>query len=231
MNESQKPAKDVLLPASIIVAALLVAGALVYNTGSDAVSPGTQTPPTAVDVKDLADDDVVLGDIKAPVTIVEFGDYQCPFCARFYREVEPKVRDEYIKTGKAKMVYRDFAFLGPESQGAALASQCAADQGKFWAYHDKLFDVESADGVEHNGNLNEALFKSIAADLGLDGAKFGSCLSSQKYKAEVEKDYSDGVAAGVQGTPATFINGKLISGAVPYATFKAEIEAALKAAR
>lgn len=230
MNESQKPAKDVLLPGAIIVAALLVAGALVYNTGSGAVSTG-EPAEAPVPTGNLADDDVVLGSPSAPVTIVEFGDYQCPFCARFYKEVEPKLRDEYIKTGKAKMVYRDFAFLGAESQGAALASQCAAEQGKFWAYHDKLFDAETADGQENNGNLSADFFKSAASALGLDRAKFDSCMSAQKYKSEVEKDYNDGVAAGVRGTPATFIGGKMISGAAPYATFQAEIEAALKAVR
>src|SRR3989344_683479 len=167
MDDSQKPTKDFLLPASILVAGLLVAGAVIYSTGSGTLNG----PANIVDVvsnSDLSDDDVVLGNPDAKAAIVEFGDYQCPFCGRFLSEVEPKIRDEYIKTGKVKMVYRDFAFLGPESQGAALASQCAAEQGKFWAYHDALYQAEVADGKEHNGNLSSAFLKSLASDLGLD---------------------------------------------------------------
>lgn len=227
MDDSQKPSRDFSLPTSILVAALLIAGAVIYSTGSKTVGEPADVS-AIVGQKDLADDDVILGDPKAPVTIVEFGDYQCPFCGRFFSQVEPMIREEYIKTGKVKMVYRDFAFLGPESQGAALASQCAAEQGKFWAYHDELYKAEIADGVEHNGNLSAVFFKSLASQLGLDGNKFNSCLDSQKYKDEVQKDYNDAVAAGVKGTPTTFVNGKLISGAVPYETIKALIEEALK---
>ena len=226
MDSSQKVSNGSLLPASIIVAALLVAGAVIYSNGSGEPDQ-TADVLGKVDVKSLTDDDVVLGNLDAPVTIVEFGDYQCPFCGRFFIEVEPKIREEYIKTGKVKMVYRDFAFLGPESQSAALASQCAADQGKFWSYHDELFAAEVKDGREHNGNLSPVFLKSLATNLGLDSVKFNTCFDSQKYRPEVDKDYNDGVAAGVQGTPATFINGKLVSGAVPYANFKALIEEAL----
>lgn len=233
MEDSQKPSKDFLLPASIMIAAVLIAGAVIYGTGSKAVNPTANTSETVgkQTTEDLIDDDVILGDLKAPVTIVEFGDYQCPFCGRMFKNVEPLLREDYIKTGKVRMVYRDFAFLGPESQAAALASQCAAEQGKFWAYHDGLYEAEVADGKEHNGNLSAAFLKSLAGKLGLDQTKFNSCFDSQKYKAEVEKDYKDGVAAGVQGTPATFINGKLVSGAVPYSSFKTLIEEALAASR
>lgn len=237
MENEKRSNKDILLPGSIVVAALLIAGALVYNIGSKnggAGNPqaniGSATGAPAAGAGNLADDDVILGDPKAPVTIVEFGDYQCPFCGRFFSQVEPQLRNDYINTGKAKMIYRDFAFLGPESQGAALASQCAAEQGKFWAYHDRLFEIEIADGRENNGNLTAALFKSIASDLRLNGQQFDSCFDSQKYRGEVEKDYNDGAAAGVRGTPATFINGQLISGAVPYETIKSLIEEALSGA-
>lgn len=233
MEDSQKPSKDFLLPASILVAAVLIAGAVIYSTGSKVVNPtadlsetiGQQIP------KDLIDDDVILGDPKAPVTIVEFGDYQCPFCGKFFNENEPLLREEYIKTGEVKMVYRDFAFLGPESQGAALASQCAAEQGKFWAYHDELYKAEIADRKENNGNISAVFLKSLAGKLGLDQAKFDSCLDSQKYKLEVEKDYDDGVAAGVRGTPTTFVNGKLLSGAAQYSTLKKLIDEALASSR
>ncbi len=231
MDESQNK-KDWLLPGSIIAAALLVSGALVYNVGYRGLPADQQANLAAtVSPTDISDDDVVLGNPDAPVTVVEFGDYQCPFCARFFKEVEPKLREEYIKTGKVKMIYRDFAFLGPESIDAAMASQCAAEQKNFWGYHDALFAAESLDGKEHNGNLSEQLFKTIASGLGLDRNRFDACLSSQKYFKEIEKDYNDGVAAGVRGTPATFVNGKLLSGAVAYSSFRNLIEEALTAAR
>lgn len=225
MDDSQKSQRDFLLPASILVAALLIAGAVIYSAGSKNASQPAAVIET-VGVKDLSDDDVILGDPKAPVTIVEFGDYQCPFCGRFFQTTEQELRSEYIKSGKVKMIYRDFAFLGPESQSAALASQCAAEQGKFWAYHDKIFEAEIADGKEHNGNLSNAFLKSLASSLGLDSAEFNSCLDSQKYKDEIQKDYNDGLAAGVQGTPTTFVNGELVSGAVSYETLKTLIEKA-----
>ncbi len=231
MEDSQKAPKDILLPGSIIVAALLISGALVYNIGSRSLDPAVPEAQADVTKMDLVDDDVIVGSADAPVTIVEFGDYQCPFCARFFTDVEPRLREDYIKTGKARMVYRDFAFLGPESADAAMASQCAAEQKAFWSFHDALFATEVRDGVEHNGNLNEQLFKTIASGLKLDRALFDNCLSSKKYFKEIEKDYNDGIAAGVRGTPATFINGKMISGAASYDSFKSAVDEALKAVK
>ena len=230
MDDSQKPVKDTLLPGSIIVAALLIAGALVYNVGSK--NSGQQANVVGNIISgDLIDDDVVLGSSDAPVTVVEFGDYQCPFCARFFSSTELQIRQDYIKTNKAKMVWRDFAFLGPESTEAALASQCAAEQSKFWAYHDKIFEAEIADGKENNGNLSDDFLKSVASELGLNRVQFDGCLSSQKYANEVQKDYDDGTAIGVNGTPTTFINGKLVSGAASYSTIQSMIDEALTATR
>jgi len=232
MEENQNQIKkDYFLPISILVAAALIAGAVIYNTGAKTVGkPSAETiTETAGSVVqgDLADDDVILGDSKAKVIIVEFGDYQCPFCGRFFSQTEPQLRKEYIETGKAKMVYRDFVFLGPESETAALATQCAGEQGKYWAYHDRIFEIEIVDGRENNGNLSVALMKSLAGELGLNQLKFDSCLDSKKYLSEIKKDYNDGVKAGVSGTPATFINGTLVSGAQPFSVFKQAIDQVL----
>lgn len=229
MDDSQKPGRDILLPGSILVAAFLIAGALIYSVGAKNLAPQPANLIAAVSDKDLMDDDVILGDVNAPVTIVEFGDYQCPFCGRFFSQVGPRIREEYIKTGKVKMIYRDFAFLGPESVEAAMASQCAAEQKSFWEYHDGLYKAEIADGIEHNGNLSEPFFKSLASSLGLDRPRFDSCLASKKYLKEVEKDYADGLAAGITGTPTSFVNGRMLSGAIPYEQVKAAIEEALAA--
>ncbi len=231
MNDSQKPGRDLLLPGSILVAAFLVAGALVYSVGARNVAPQQANVASTISPKDLIDDDVVLGNPDAPVTLVEFGDYQCPFCGRFFSDVESKLREEYIKPGKVKMVFRDFPFLGQESADAAMASQCAAEQKKFWEYHDGLYTAEIIDGKERNGNLNDAFFKSLASSLNLDRAHFDTCLASKKYDKEAHKDYTDGIAAGVTGTPTTFVNGKALPGAVPYEQVKAAIEDALAAVK
>jgi len=230
MEEKNLVKKEYLLPISILIAAILISGAIIY-------SANLKTDPTAAQIKKtfeapvenkntdfLADDDAVLGDPKAAVTIVEFGDYQCPFCGRFFEQIEPKLKEEYVATGKAKLIYRDFAFLGPESKTAALAAQCAGEQNKYWEFHNRLFEIEIADGSENNGNLSNGLMKSLAKELGLDRGKFNLCFDSQKYREEIEKDYNDGLSAGVSGTPATFINSKLISGVQPYSVFKQAID-------
>ena len=224
--------KDYFLPLSILVAAVLIGGSVIYSTGvktvgRDQVAGLGNIAGAVLTDEQLVDDDIVLGDPKAPVTIVEFGDYQCPFCGRFFSQTESQIKKDYVQAGKVKMVYRDFAFLGPESKTAALAAQCAGEQGKYWAFHDRLFEIEVADGVEHNGNLSTSLMKSLAKELGLNQSPFNTCLDSGKYNVEIEKDYNDGVAAGVAGTPATFVNGKLVEGAQPYSVFKDLIEAAL----
>ncbi len=234
MEDSQRNDRDVFLPGAIVVAALLIAGALIYNTGAKALPPANtaaQIAGSAGSGSLIDSDDVILGNPDAPVTIVEFGDYQCPFCGKFFTDVEPLIRDQYIKTGKVKMVFRDFPFLGDESERAAEASQCAAEQGKFWAYHDNLYRAEIADGKENSGNLTAAFLASLAGRTGIDPVKFSSCLGSGTYAQEVKKDYDDGVAAGVRGTPATFVNGTPLTGAVPFAQFQAAIEEALAAKR
>lgn len=227
MDENQSPQKkDNFLAMSIVVAAILIAGAVVYSAGRGEIrnqraSLTAGEPKASINPADLLDDDVILGDPNAPVTLVEFGDYQCPFCGRFYTQVEPRLRQEYIKTGKVKMVYRDFPIssIHPVAQTVAEASECARDQGKYWIYHDALFERQS--------ELETLDLTALAGQLGLDTQQFRQCHQSGKYAAEVEKDYQDGLAAGVNGTPATFINGKLISGAQPYSVFKAAIDKAL----
>lgn len=224
--------KDYFLPLSILVAAVLIGGAVIYSTGvktvnHDQAADVGKTAGAVLTNEQLIDDDVILGDPKAPVTVVEFGDYQCPFCGRFFSQTESQIKKDYIQNGKVKMVFRDFAFLGPESETSALAAQCAGEQGKYWVFHDRLYETEIADGQEHNGNLSVGLMKSLAKELGLNQSQFNACLDSGKYKSEIEKDYNDGVSAGVAGTPATFVNGKLVEGAQPYSVFKDLIEAAL----
>lgn len=223
--------KEYFLPISILVAGVLISGSVLYSVGlknQPTVQNGPSAPETVTGTElDLTKDDVVLGDLKAPVTLIEYSDFQCPYCGRFFSQSEPQILEEYVKTGKVKFVYRHFAFLGPESQAAANAVECAKDGGKFWQYHDEIFKEEILDGQEHNGNLNQVLFSKIAAKVGLNKTDFASCLDSDKYAGKVENDYTVAQKAGVQATPTVFVNGRKLEGALPYAQFRAAIEQAL----
>jgi len=175
---------------------------------------------TVNSVKSIVDDDSIKGDVNAPVTIVEFSDYECPYCARFYRETLGQIDEKYIKTGKVKLIYRDFPLgFHKDAQKAAEAAECAGEQGKYYEMHNLLFDKGVSGG--------SSSFKSYASEIGLDREEFDSCLDSGKMASEISKDVKDGQALGVRGTPAFFINGKMISGAQPFAVFDAEIQAAL----
>lgn len=208
----------------------MISGSIIYLVGSKERSPerGQNNPPAggAPTAKiEVGSRDVILGDPKAPVTLIEFGDYQCPFCARFFVDTEPKLRDQYIKTGKVKMVFRNFQFLGPESYAAAEAAECAKDQKQFWAFHDALYDAEHKDGREHNGNLNRDLFMKIASILKLDTKAFASCVDTKTYEAQIKSDTEAARKFDVNSTPTSFVNGKKIEGAQPFEVFKSLIDA------
>lgn len=234
--EEKEQKKDYLLPVSILTAGIMISGSIIYVVGSKNLEKTSRIEKNQLaelnqnqsDGLEISSRDVILGNPDAPVTFIEYGDYQCPFCARFFTQVEEPLREEYIKTGKVRMVFRNFQFLGPESEAAGEAAECAKDQGKFWAYHDALYTVESKDGAENNGNLNRSLFVKIAGDLGMDTASFISCIDGKKYADQVAKDTSDARSLGVNSTPTSFINGRKIVGALPYSQFKAAIDEALK---
>lgn len=232
--------RDYLLPASILIAAIMISGSIMYLVGNgnknfqrldlgQADVPGATVPTVATgDVPQVSDRDVILGNSKAPVTLIEYGDYQCPFCGRFFTQVEPPLRDNYIKNGKVRMVFRNFQFLGPESTAAAGAAECAKDQRQYWAYHDALFTAEIADGRENNGNLTRDLFLKLAGDLKLDVSAFTNCIDSNKYASQVSKDTADAQAHGVNSTPTTFVNDQKLQGALPFAQFASVIDGFLK---
>ncbi len=165
-------------------------------------------------------EDYFRGSADAPVTIMEYSDFQCPFCSRFYSDTLPLIETNYIDTGKAKLIYRDFPLsFHANAQKAAEAAECAGEQGKFWEMHDKLY--------ENQQSLSDSSFKTWAAEIGLDSATFDDCLDSGKYASEVAKDAQDGQAEGISGTPSFLVNGQKIVGAQPYAVFEQAIEAAL----
>jgi protein-disulfide isomerase len=169
------------------------------------------------------DDDYIRGRADAKLTLIEFSDFQCPFCERFYRETLPLIDKDYIQTGKLRMVYRDFPLVDvhQDAQKAAEAAQCAGEQGKYWEMHDKIFANHAAMRVDD--------LKKHARGLGIAEDRFDRCVESGKYAEEVKKDLTDGQALGVQGTPTFFVGltGKdntiqavPIGGARPYAVFK-----------
>ena len=197
--------------------------AAVAPTPSKAAQPTPSIPSArATDMKTLADDDPFLGNEDALVTIIEFSDYECPFCERFYRQTLPSIKSTYIETGKVKFVYRDFP-LGFHSQAepAAIAANCAGEQGKYFQFHDKIFDNGGA------GGKSNADYKKWAQEIGLDVPKWEKCTNDPAQKQEIQKDISDGSAAGISGTPGFIINGKLVSGAQPFSVFQQIIEAEL----
>lgn len=180
-----------------------------------APTPAVATPQTFTVTKD----DHIRGDFNAPVTLVEFSDFECPFCGKIYPTFKQALNDY---KGKVRLVYKYFPLLSihPNSEKAAEAAECASEQGKFWEYHDKLFDNQSA-------GFSTDKFKQWASDLGLNAVKFNGCLDAGKYQQKVQDELKEGEQKGVNGTPATFINGTLVSGALPYDTFKQAIDAAL----
>lgn len=159
------------------------------------------------------------GNPKAPVTIIEFSDYECPFCKR----VEPSVAEVLKVYGpdKVRLVYRNFPLpFHSNARPAAEAAGCAAEQGKFWEYHEKLMAAT---------DLSAESLKTMAGAVGVDQKKFDECVANQKYKDAVDKDIADGEEAGVNGTPAFFINGRMLDGAQPFEKFKTLIDEELAA--
>jgi len=175
----------------------------------------------------------ILGREDAPVTMVEFSDYQCPFCKRHFLTVLPIIKKEYIDTGKVRYVFRDFpiASLHPQAKKGHEAAYCAREQNKYWEMHDTLF--------ENSKDFSVPALKRYAQGIGLDGDRFNNCLQSRKYASRIEKEIAEGTKAGVRGTPSFFIGpsgsggkitGTIVRGAQPLARFRRVIENVLRVA-
>lgn len=243
----QKKAKKITLEfeeaTAWKIATCILAVALVISilTGGFGISPGESSgsgdsdilplappgnnPPQRADVE--LKDARTMGKKNAPVTIIEFSDFQCPFCRKYWRESYPQIKKEYVDTGKVFYAYRHLPLgFHPFAQPAAEAAECAADQNKFWELHDKIFEEQDKLG---QGTVQPATddLKKWAQELGLDMNKFNECVSSGKYTKKVQDDLADAAKYGATGTPTFFINGQIVVGAQPYASFKQAIDAEL----
>ena len=170
-------------------------------------------------------DDPVLGDPSAPVTIVQYGDYKCPFCTRFFVQTQPQLQRRYIDTGKVRLVWRDFPNIDAESEPAAVAAWCAGQQGRFWQYHDALYtfvwNTFYGQGINVEGRMAYAAhYLDLARRVGgLDLDAFRSCLGSSRALDAVRRGRALGTSQGVQGTPTFFIDGQKVVGAQPFEVF------------
>lgn len=196
-------------------------GAQVIPAGPDNNPQNPAANPLKIEI---SADDVVKGDKNAPVAIIEFSDFQCPYCGRFVTQTLPQIEEKYVKTGKVKMVFRNYPLPFHQfAQKAAEASLCTKEQGKFWEYHDILFNNQTALSIDN--------LKQYASKLGLATDKFNQCLDSGQMADKTKKDFEDGVKYGVEGTPAFFINGELLVGAQPFSAFEQIIEKKLNEAK
>lgn len=211
----------------LVALGLVAAAVLAVNSGGSGSNGGSSDGGgSAVEV---TADDRVLGDPSAPVTIVEYGDFKCPLCARFAATTEPELRRRYIDNGQVRLVWRDFAVIDGESPLATEAGRCAHAQGRFWEFHDALYSFiwdnyySQGTNVEgqsaYRGQLDE-----LARQAGVDVEAFRACLDADTYTEAVARDRQQGQQQGVRGTPTFFVNGQRVVGAQPFDVFAQLIE-------
>jgi len=196
--------------------------------GTQAAQPTQPNQPIKFSIPDFAP---YRGSSNAKINMVEFGDYQCPFCERHFSQTEPQIKQNYIDTGKVKYFFLDFAFLGPDSQTLGEGAWCANDQGLYYDYYDYIY---SHQGQENSGWATPEKVKTMVKNIaGLNSQQFDSCLDSGKYTQRVKQNTQLGQNSGIDGTPGFLIgNDKigytLIRGAYPYASFQQILDAALR---
>lgn len=213
--------------ASVLGAIVIVGALVLFNRPGSSVSGEPYVP-----VERAATDGKSWGNADAPVKIIEFADFQCPFCRAFALETERMLATEFIDTGTVQLTFHDFAFLGAESRRAAEAAECAADQDHFWEFHDLVFLRQ---GNENGGAFSDGRLKQIARELqaahaAFDVDGFDACLDSGRKAAVVDQSTASAANAGITQTPSFVINGKLLTGAQGIDVFRRAIRQALEAA-
>lgn len=187
-----------------------------------ALAPTPPPPDTDFEAEEFAVD----GSSDAPVTIIEFSDYQCPFCLRFFQETKPQLDKLYVDTGKVRFIYKDFPLdsIHAQARAAALAAECAGAQGKYWEMHDRIYQ-----GKDEWADKPQAVdvLKGYGSEVGLAVDVFNACMDNERYAAEIQADLEEGGRAGVTGTPTFYINGRQLVGAQPLDAIVQVIEAEL----
>ena len=191
-----------------------MAGVSMAGSKPEAQPPAVVSPSATLEVRDVATEGrPQRGADDAPITIVEFTDYECPFCGRYVRDTYPALLSEYGDRIKYVVLNFPLSSIHPNARKAAEAAECAFDQGRFWDYHDALFRNQEA--------LDVPSLKAYAEELGLDVASFSTCLDSGAKRAVVSADHREALAHGVNGTPTFFVNGRVLVGAQPLTAFEA----------
>lgn len=253
--EEQKIKKDIFLPISVVIAAIVIGGAVIYSNGmkkNNAVP--TTTPSVNAKELTLASDLHIQGDVNAKLIMYEFSDFECPYCSRFDVLARPDIYSNYIATGKMKAVFMDYPLPFHEyAQKSAEAAWCAGDQNKYWEMYDTLFAKQESSDAEDV--LSVENIKIYAKELGLNVTQFNDCLDSNKYQARVEAGLTIGSSIGISGTPTVVIakkstikidpdyiaselekgnytialdDGVMIVGAQAFSNYQSEIEKLLK---
>jgi protein-disulfide isomerase len=246
---SDAPARSrATLPIVVAVVAALVTGVMLLapalsGSGGDGEGAGSaaeitrdgsrppidpENDPFADLVRRDADDPTALGEVDAPVVMINYSEYQCPFCGKFARDTKPELVERYVEDGTLRIEWRDFPYLGPESTTAAKAGYAAGQQGSFWEFHDAMFADQQP---PNSGRLTEDYLADKAEQIGLDVEQFRADMGSKEAAATVKRDFDEGQQIGVTGTPAFIVNGRPIMGAQPTEVFVEAVEQAADAAR
>lgn len=221
-----------LTPIAILLAGVIIAFALIFGHGGSDSAAGTDgAGAAAVDVSDInIEGDPYIGEEDAPNTLVLFYDYQCPFCKQFEQAVTPKLVETYVDSGKLKIVFKDFQFLGNDSMDAAVFGRALweSQPDKFYPWYVAMFDAQDDEGDQGFGDLES--IKTLAATIeGLDVAKVTALIEENRseYEKEVMADRTEGASLGVNGTPTIIVGDQFLTGMSPeqfYAAIAAEIE-------
>ena len=204
-----------LILGAIVVAVAVVVAIVLLDQGAGGSQ--AQAPETSLDKSVGAED--------APVVVVEYADFQCPYCEQFATGAASQLKADYVDQGQVRFVFRHLAFLGDESTWAAEASECANEQGRFWDYHDKVFEEQAG---ENQGAFSKDNLKRFAAELGLDTEQFDQCLDSGEYRSKVRQEVNEAQRRRINSTPSVLVNGQLVQNGSSYQVLQAAVESALR---
>ena len=228
MEKNENILNSYSIPISILIAGLMISGSIMYkgdSTATQTAQIGNTDPETPKVVEtSIQENDRILGDPDAKIEIVEYSDFQCPYCRLFWQNAYQDIKRDYIDTGKAYLVYRHLPLdIHPVANITAQASECAGEQNKFWQFHDIVF-AKQAELGENTIDYGRTEIEQWASEIEINMDSFNKCLDEERYAKKIEQDIASANEYGLRGTPSLAINGQLIIGAQPYSVFKSVIE-------